>query len=172
MANKMLWLGILLMALVFTILVVGCDEDSNKTPHWIAVKPGEYLPMTGILSDNNTKIFIEEDFHKANQVTFIKEGAGGVLLSGVWYSDDNGKQKLTISGNNWTLAFMDRGGTGDKDPVMPPPQGSVSRAIGDYYDAYKGTLEVEGTTVIFIVTQWWGTEGDHGESGKKEPDEP
>jgi hypothetical protein len=65
---------------------------------------------------------------ESDPIIFTKSSGGS--LDGAWYAEDN-YLRMTISGNNWTLAFLD---------------GS------NYIDGAKGTLQSSGSTITFTTT--------------------
>jgi hypothetical protein len=160
MANKKIWLGILVMVLVFGMTVVGCDNDpGNSGPKWVTATGEFAVPLTGTF--NSTTLALTDWW--GDPMTFSKNGGG---LDGVWEgTGDSIGLKLTISGNNWTLAsapVSGSGGSGDGPP--PPPQ-----IDGDYMDVVKGTLTVNGTNVTFIATHVSDEVGKDGEVDKADP---
>jgi hypothetical protein len=144
MTHKRFWLGILVIVLVFGMAVVGCDDgSSNSGPQWIVVTGEDAEPFTGTLSNNNTTITITDWYDLT--WTFTKNGNGGSSLDGVW--DGNYTQRMTISGNNWTVAVLNDVNT------------------GNYRDWVKGTLIQNGTTVTFTPTHIMEEDSGGGSGG-------
>jgi hypothetical protein len=153
MKKNNLWLGILVLALVFGMTVVGCDNDSNEPtngnePKWVPPTGEQAKPFTGTLSDNGTTLTFTNWWGRA--VTFSKSGGG---LNGTWIAIANG-ERLTISDNkNWILAYK----VEEEEPLPEARSGS-----DDYYDFAKGTLTVNDTTITFIATHIMDYGDDEG----------
>lgn len=150
MKNKRFWLGILAITLVFGITVIGCDPDGgDKGPQWVKATGDDAKPFGGSLSNNGTTLtiadfpFVGKDVaidsggnvvdgnSESDPIIFTKSGSsGGESPDGVWYAEDN-YLRMTISGNNWTLAFLDG---------------------GSYIDGAKGTLTRNGTAITLTAT--------------------
>jgi hypothetical protein len=144
--NKNFLVWILAITLVFGITTFGCDNnpDDGKGPQWVAATGDDAKPFDGSLSNDGKTITIPDypfvdsavnkdgngnDNSDSDPIIFTRSGSGN-SLDGVYYAEDS-YLRMTISGNNWTLAFLDN---------------------GNYIDAAKGTLSRNGTAVTLTAT--------------------
>ena len=78
MKNKKLWLGILVITLVFGMMVVGCGGSSALVGRW-AIEPGQ--PTRGIIED----------------MELLKDGTGIIDKMGVTWKTESGRIYFTAS---------------------------------------------------------------------------
>jgi hypothetical protein len=106
MANKKLWLIILVLALAFGMIVVGCDDDSTDD------SGGGTFTLTDIPSEYNGKyaLLITEDDYvflagaksvnmSTETLTFPRISEGRVSIP-MWESNENADQIVRYSGSD------------------------------------------------------------------------
>jgi len=134
----------IIIGIMFVFALSGCPDNqptSPPPPTWV---PANIDPIDGTLSGNTISFT-----YNGSQGTITRTG-GGESLDGVWNGTFDGDTiRVTISGNNWTMAVLDR---------------------GSYVDAAKGTVTVSGNSLTIIVT-YIMSDGEIG-SGSFSPEIP
>jgi len=124
-------IAIITLAFVFIACDDGNKDDQQQQGTW---EQANIEPITGTIS--GTAISFTYD---GSPVTLNKEG-GGDSLDGVWNGIFNGDTiKVTVTGNNWTMAVLDN---------------------GSYVETAKGTIAVSGTNVTITVTHTMSNGGN------------
>ena len=89
MVNRKLWMGMLVMALVFGMMVVGCDEGSTVEPHNITITElggktgnGAILLYTYFSASGDGVVAGWQGTFSGNSVTASLQGKGGGAWAG------------------------------------------------------------------------------------------
>ena len=101
MANKKIWLGILVMALVFGMTVIGCDDGNddgggggNLDGTWVATGltltlSGSDYSLTGNMTSSGTYTRVSDGYGKGGlDLTFTETSPGSETYTGYYDSED------------------------------------------------------------------------------------
>jgi hypothetical protein len=141
MANKKTWLGILVMALVFAMAVIGCAVPEEENGEIDPALNGTWVSV--INSDTHTRTFNDGNWELSRNGNPQNKGT---------YTTKDGKVYFTISqiyGNSYTHLGPELAGLGwlTKQEVLSAGKVTSSSLVDSAFESFNNTYSVAGDTL-------------------------